>query len=152
MLWWFSQCMKNHRFAQYMEIWKSFKIQLFTYLPITIIKLLNHHRREFLKSCIIFTIWRNYLTSNFWHNCPEFAFETYQFHRKLSKYNLLNKLTKIHVYPIYTNLHSFLCRFSETGIIMTSQKLCYACELQNHADFLQCVKWIINRSLACRET
>ena len=75
---------------------------------------------------------RNYSESSFLQNWV----------RILIKINI--DFIKIYRHTIYKTDYSndfpfkhicfhILCRFSDTGIIMTSQKRCYARDLQNHA-------------------
>ena len=53
----------------------------------------------------------------------EFLFE--------STHNLQNGILKLFPFK-YICIHN-LCKFSDTGIIMTSQRCCYARDLQNSA-------------------
>ena len=135
-----------HRFAQCTGIWKRFQNSV------------NHTSRnhndeiaEVSQSWIIKTIQRNYSESyvlqnwariliwividfikNYWHIIFKTDYQNYVPFKNICVHNL--------------------CRFSDTGIIMTSQRRCYARDLEKPCiDFLQCmIRLFPLRNFACK--
>ena len=108
---------------------KSSKIQSFTHLAIIMMKLRRYHSHEFLS-------YHNYTTQLFrklflTKLSQNSYFNYHWFHQKYL--HVISKTDCSHYFPFtYICVH-ILCRFSDTGIIMTSQRRCYARDLQNHA-------------------
>ena len=104
---------------------KSSKIQSFTHLAITMMKLWKYHSHGFIKLSKLYNAIIQKVMS---HKIEqEFLFEFKNYRHIIYKTDSQN-------YVPFKNIcvHNF-CRFSDTGIIMTSQRHCYARDLQNHA-------------------
>ena len=88
---------------------------------ITVMKLLSYHNdtTQLSRKSFVTKLRQNSYFNYHW------------FHQKISTHNLQNRLYTL--FPINTYLGSYLCKFSDTRIIMTSQRRCYARDLQNHA-------------------
>ena len=110
-------------FAKYTVIWHIFQNSA--------IHISRNHNDEIAKSSLIHVSWivltirHNYSASDFLHSNRNSYLKYKQFHWKLSVQNLINQLMK---YLLFLHIFVYsLCRFSNTGFIMTSQ---------NHARFI----------------
>ena len=147
-LWWFLQCMKNRAWIRTMHgnlkkvpkfnhsfIWQS---QWWYCGSITVMNFLRH---------------RNYMTQLF-----RKLFRTTLRQNSYLNYRFIKNYQHIIYKTYYSNYFPFkhicvhiLCRFCDTGIIMTSLRCFYARDLQNRAEFLQSmIRHLPLRNFACK--
>ena len=139
-----------HRFAQCTKIRKKFRNSVF--------HTSCNHNDEIAEvsqswfSLVIITIGRNYSESYFLQN--QVRIHIWIINDFIKNYrHIIYKRGYWHYFPFTHICIHILCRFSDTGIILTSQRHCYACTWPTKLciDFPQCmIRHLPLRNFACK--